>query len=217
MENGTTEINETATNPPQNNPKPEGKHAKALRVLYKDYENLIHNWDEISFESDPANKASLERRFEREFLITKTKIMEIVKKHDQGVKVLQELLTWERHNNRLDKNKADWYLLNDLDLADCTDEAQYFERIPAGAFYFAVLGEKYKYSRHYSEDKGSYIYTTFIPRVVSPEEQMTKEIERKRTLHLAVSESDWPEEKILIHRFTHVQSEWKKYFRHVEK
>jgi len=200
------------------------KQTKNNQIMVGDalgeFDNLVNDFDVADLTRDEAQRIVLMRDFDRAFFILKTKVRE--EKGDEFRKVLQQMLSWEDKVGRLNHHGAEWYELNAMDEADCTDKCQYYRKISAGRFSNAVVGESYAYSKGewkphpINQNKQVRVYSIFLKKITTGEEQIGRELQRKIERNQPISESDYVEDRIDSDRIYLNQSEFVKYFRDIK-
>lgn len=129
-------------------------------------------------------------------------------KKDSGALIL--LLQWLRARKMI--SSRDMYVLNQLEMYTCVDLCEHHQKISASGHHLE-LGRAYRYKSHFDEDRGEEMYQVYIPRVIEPEEQISKALERKMKQGFMPTKSDYANERILVSSSTFKESEFVKYFR----
>jgi hypothetical protein len=125
------------------------------------------------------------------------------------------ILRWESQHQMLDLQ--DDYELNMIEESECEHSCECVAKLNAGGRY--SLGDMYKYKKQYDELRKSYVYIMYIHRTKAPNEQITPEIEAKLDMGYLARDlvNEYPKEKRLVRKDSLVESEWKRYFRHIDK
>ena len=127
--------------------------------------------------------------------------------------ILKTVLQWERSRKII--NLSDEYHLNEIEMGECTEECEQFSVIPA-PFGTQIAG-RYPYRQYFDEGKQTNVYVIFVPRVIAPEEQISKALDWKIKQGYMPAQEDYAPEKTVVHRRPLRQSEFNQYFRHVLK
>lgn len=169
---------------------------------------------EIQLEHKAASSQVELKVVEAKLIILRNKI-----KESQNEKDLKTLLTWERSRKII--NVSDSYLLNKLEMEAIPDHQVCIckRRLPSAGIRADVSG-RYKYFTYFDEHyenkitkaTGVNLYTFFIPVVIKGEEQLTSTLAAKLARNFMIHDSEYPPEKIVIHRHTLVESEFLNYF-----
>jgi hypothetical protein len=105
------------------------------------------------------------------------------------------------------------YVLNENEAKKIKDECSYTNPLRSGSMLsFASIGGDYPFKKAYDEIRKAFIYTVFINRTVTGEEQMTPQLMQKINRGINPDEKDYTPEKTLWYRFTAIEKEFNKYF-----
>ena len=136
-----------------------------------------------------------------------------VKIRESGdMSLLESFFKWQKSRKVLDVK--DTYHLNQLEQEHLEDVCTCHQKVPSSGLY-AKLGGTYKYSQVFDEERQKQVYTTFVTRIVSPQAQITPQLKWKMDQGFMPEKGDYKKAKTLYHRVMLVETEWRKYFRHV--
>lgn len=124
---------------------------------------------------------------------------------------LKTVLQFARSRGMIDEHSADAYKLNEIEANECEMECECVSRIDASGFGASVL-HTYPCKSHFDEARGENVYTIYVDREVSPEEQIGAHLERKLNQGFLPEPKDYEAPKTLISRRQLRQSEFDKYF-----
>lgn len=129
-----------------------------------------------------------------------------------------EVLRWERQRKLLGAKET--YLLNELEFQDILKSMEKEDspwrtavcRNAPPAAYYLETGDEFYYREDYNEASQKNYVTFYVEVIKEPEEQITKELERKMKTNYVPVDSDFPPEKKLYKRFVLSKSEFGRYF-----
>jgi len=173
-------------------------------VIMKEYNALINTFKSTPNIETRAQKEMLRRQFLAKTEDIKRRLTKI-SADDELVKVLR----FERERKMLPAGHE--YKLNELDSKRCNLQCR-CTKVPKASGLFLELNEVYAYSKQYSEEKNTDVYTIFITRTIEPESQIGKELDWKIKQGFMPEQKDYPKEKIQYRRTVLVAKEFDRYF-----
>lgn len=131
---------------------------------------------------------------------------------------LKQILEWERRVGVI--SRADKYKLNKLEWESITKtedsgEAICKNKVPNSAFGCSI-GTMIKFKSYWDEGRNDKMYTLFIPYIVEPEAQVSKELAFKMAHGFMPNPTDYEEPRTDYKRFDLRGREFDKYFDIVE-
>ena len=123
---------------------------------------------------------------------------------------LLRLLKWERKHGYI--AEGDKYFLNAHEAVNAKGSCENKSKLPSPAYYTKV-GNSYPYNTYFDEARESEMFVFYVDREVSPEEQISKELQWKMDNGYKPEKEEWEKPKTLWLRFTLRESEFKKFFR----
>lgn len=131
---------------------------------------------------------------------------------------IKTLLVWERQRKLLGAQES--YLLNELEYEDILKEVGKKDspwktgvvRSTPPAAYYLNTGDEFIFRSDWDDIKGKNIMTFYVEVTKEPEDQITRELERKMKNNYVPGNDDFLPEKKLYKRFILVESEFKRYF-----
>ena len=140
-------------------------------------------------------------------------------KESEDINSLVTLLKWERSRKLI--SVQDDYLLNQMEMDNLPDDRVCIckTKLP-GSGIRAVVGTEYKYFQHYDENyinkatkvPGNNFFTFYVPKVISGDEQIDEALASKIKRGFHPEAKDYKEDRILINKYTLIESEFEKYF-----
>lgn len=171
----------------------------------KSYTNFDHELKEaVALFKGAETSLELKRANQKRHVLK-----EKIKKEDNK-EALKKLLVWERRHRVIEK--ADDYLLNEIEQAELSKSCQCINKIGAAGTY-AQLGEAYPFTTYFDETRASDMYVIYVNRTIAPEEQIGKELAFKIEQGFMPSLEDYQKPKTVWHRLVLVEREFRKYFR----
>lgn len=175
---------------------------------------LIQNIKNLALRHKKASTPVELKDVERDMKILRIKINEA-----QDNFALLEFLKWQRSRRLI--GLADDYLLNEMSMNQISDEqiCKCIRKLPTTAIHAKVSNE-YKYETYYDDsyvnkatkDVGNTFYVFYVPRVISGEEQVSRELDLKIKRGFMPSREDYANDREVIHRHVLIESEFEKYF-----
>lgn len=128
---------------------------------------------------------------------------------------LKRLLQWERSRKFLKDTDPDIYILNELEMKECTKECEQVHRISASGF-FGKLGGVFKFYTYFDEAKQTEIYVLYVPQTITGDQQISAQLAQKMKRGFMPDKNDYAEDKVLYHRRPLAEKQFNKYFREIE-
>lgn len=169
-----------------------------FRFIEKKYRELARN------KSDPDRELKFN-------MLKKDKDALKIKARDTTL--FRKILEWERSRRMI--NVPDEYALNKIEADEINYNCICRQKMAAGRK--VKVGQSCKYKTYFDESRGADIYIVYTERIVEPDEQITRELDRKMKLGFMPSEDDFLPPKSLWHRFTLVDREFLTYFEITEE
>lgn len=146
---------------------------------------------------------------ELELTIIKKDLNNIKQKAKDNENLYRKILQWERSRNMI--NVQEDYYLNELEANELEYNCQCILKMVAGRK--VQVGQECKYKSYYDESRSADVFIIYTERVIEPEQQISKELDRKMRMGFMPTEEDYAPPKTVWHRFTLVDREFYTYFK----
>lgn len=152
------------------------------------------------------------RMVEKKIIALRRKLVELflAKKITPDEQALMEIILG-RDRVKGSMSSHDEYLLNKIESDRCEERCIVKTQSPPQVHHM-VFGMECRFSRDVVNNK----FSVYIPRVVPPEHQMTRELLLKEARGHFASEDEYPKPKILTHRIIITEKEFGKWFDVIE-
>ena len=130
-------------------------------------------------------------------------------KNTNDVEFLRTALTWQRSRRFIERSDDAW--LSEVEALELTDMCKVIAKTPAS--FHATLHEEYTYKKYFDEKALTYMYITYIKRVISPEEQLGKNAAWKMSQNMQLLPEDFPDPKDQYIRIPLSEKQWLKFFK----
>lgn len=144
-----------------------------------------------------------------ELTIIKKDLNNIKQKAKDNESLYRKILQWERSRNMI--NVQEDYYLNELEANELDYNCQCILKMVAGRK--VQVGQECKYKSYYDESRSADVFIIYTERVIEPEQQISKELDRKIRMGFMPTEEDYEPPKTVWHRFTLVDREFYTYFK----